>query len=64
MELPTDGPRTLNGLVLEYLEDIPQPGTSLLLAGYPVDIVQTKGNRVKTLRLHPHRRQPPRDSGA
>ncbi len=58
MELPTDGPKTLNGLVLEYLEDIPEPGTSLLLAGYPVDIVQTKDNLVKTLRVHPDQRRP------
>ncbi len=57
-ELPTDGPKTLNGLVLEYLEDIPEPGTSLLLSGYPVDIVQTQGNLVKTLRLHPSKRRP------
>ena len=63
MDLPTDGPKTLNGLVLEYLEDIPEPGTSLLLSGYPVDIVQTKDNLVKTLRVHATRRQPvkPRD---
>jgi Mg2+/Co2+ transporter CorB len=59
MELPTDGPKTLNGLVLEYLEDIPEPGTSLLLSGYPVEIVQTKGNRVKTLRVYTTRRHLP-----
>ncbi len=58
IELPTDGPKTLNGLVLEYLEDIPKPGTSLLLSGYPIDIVQTEGNRVKTLRVHLRKRQP------
>jgi len=57
MELPTDGPKTLNGMVLEYLEDIPEPGTSLLLSGYPVEIVQTRGNRVKTLRVYPARRR-------
>ncbi len=57
MDLPTDGPKTLNGLVLEYLEDIPEPGTSLLLSGYPVEIVQTKGNLVKTLRVHATRRE-------
>ncbi|MEE9423041.1 MAG: HlyC/CorC family transporter [Gammaproteobacteria bacterium] len=61
IELPTDGPKTLNGLVVEYLEDIPQLGTSVLLAGYPVDIVQTKDNLVKTLRIHPLKRQPIRE---
>ena len=58
MDLPTDGPKTLNGMVLEYLEDIPVPGTSLLLSGYPVDIVQTKGNLIKTLRVHVNQRRP------
>jgi magnesium and cobalt exporter, CNNM family len=58
MELPTDGPKTLNGMVLEYLEHIPEPGTSLLLSGYPVDIVQTRGNLVKTLRVHANQRRP------
>ena len=58
-ELPTDGPKTLNGLVLEYLESIPEPGTSLLIAGYPVEIVQVSGNAVKTARLKPTLRRPP-----
>jgi len=52
-QLPTTGPRTLNGLILEYLEAIPQPGTSLKLAGYPLDIVQTSGSAVKTVRIYP-----------
>lgn len=52
-ELPIDGPKTLNGLILEYLESIPQPGTSLLLASYPVEIVQTTDNSVKTARINP-----------
>ena len=60
IQLPTTGPKTLNGLILEYMETIPEPGTSLLLSGYPVDIVQTKDNAVKTARLHPalHRTPP------
>lgn len=49
--LPTDGPKTLNGLITEYLEHIPEPGTSLLLANYPMEIVQTTGNTVKTVRI-------------
>lgn len=52
-ELPTDGPKTLNGLILEYMETIPEPGTSLLLAGYPVEILQSKDNAVKTARIWP-----------
>jgi len=53
MSLPTDGPKTLNGLVTEYMEMIPETGTSLLLDNYPVDIVQIKENMVKTVRIHP-----------
>ncbi len=49
--LPTDGPKTLNGLVLERLESIPEPGTSLRIAGYTVEIVQTTRNAVKVARL-------------
>ena len=50
---PTDGPKTLNGLILEYLESIPEPGTSMLLAGHPVEIIQVKDNAVKTARVSP-----------
>ena len=46
--LPTDGPKTLNGLITEYLESIPESGIGLLLFGHPVEIVKTSGNRVKT----------------
>jgi Mg2+/Co2+ transporter CorB len=59
-DLPTDGPKTLNGLVLEYLESIPEPGTSLLIAGYPVEIVQTTSNAVRTARIKPAMRRAPR----
>ena len=54
-ELSTGGPKTLNGLILEKLETIPEPGTSLLLNGYPVTIVQTQGNRVKAAEIQPQR---------
>lgn len=52
-ELPTDGPKTLNGLIIEYLESIPESGTSVRIAGYPIDIVQTTANAIKTVRIHP-----------
>ncbi len=53
LKLPTGGPRTLNGLIVEYLESIPESGTSLRLAGYPVEIVQIKGNVVKKAKIYP-----------
>lgn len=55
--LPTDGPKTLNGLIIEYLEHIPDPGTSLLISDYPMEIVQTTNNTVKTVRIDPNRRE-------
>lgn len=50
-ELSTDGPKTLNGRILEYLEDIPDPGTSLMLENYPLEILHTTKNAVKTVRV-------------
>ncbi len=52
-KLPTDGPKTLNGLIVEYLETIPEPGTSLKIEGYPIEIVDTNEHRVKTARIFP-----------
>ena len=51
--LPTDGPRTLNGAILEYLENIPEPGTSLKLGDLSVEILQTADNAVRTARIRP-----------
>ncbi len=51
MDLPTDGPKTLSGLIIEYLETIPQPGTGLKLESYPIEILQIKGNLIKSVKL-------------
>ena len=52
-QLPTRGPKTLNGLILDYMETIPEPGTGLKLHGYPLEITQTMDNAVKTVRYIP-----------
>jgi Mg2+/Co2+ transporter CorB len=49
-KLPTEGPKTLNGLILEYMETIPEPGTSLKLHGLPLEITQTGDSAVKTVK--------------
>lgn len=49
--LPTDGPKTLNGLILEKLGTIPRKGTGLMLNDYAVEILQTSGNVVETVRV-------------
>jgi Mg2+/Co2+ transporter CorB len=50
-KLPTSGPKTLNGLILEYMETIPEPGTSLKLHSYPLEILQTAEHTVKTVKF-------------
>ncbi len=54
IQLPTNGPRTINGLILEHLEMIPESGTSLKIADYPLEIMQIKNNMVKTVRVKLH----------
>jgi len=50
-DLPTEGPKTLNGLVLEYFESIPESGTCLKIEAYPIEIIETKENRVQLARI-------------
>ena len=50
---PLDGPKTLNGLILEYLQAIPEPGTSVKIAGHPLEIVQTQDRVVNAARVFP-----------
>ncbi|MBO1256092.1 HlyC/CorC family transporter [Alteromonas sp. 5E99-2] len=51
--LPTEGPKTLNGLILEYLEEIPENKVSVRLDGYPLEIIETTENMIKTVRVMP-----------
>ncbi|HXX10843.1 MAG TPA: HlyC/CorC family transporter [Burkholderiales bacterium] len=51
-----DGPKTLNGLILEHLEDIPEPGTMLKIGDVPIEIVQTQDRAVRSARIHPRKR--------
>ena len=57
--LPTDGPKTLNGLIVEYLETIPEPGTTLKLADYMLEVLQTGDNAIKTVRIRPPPKRAP-----
>ncbi|QPK65404.1 HlyC/CorC family transporter [Methylomonas sp. LL1] len=52
-DLPTEGPKTLNGLIIEYMETIPEPGTSIKLHGHILEILQRDDNTVKFVRFHP-----------
>ena len=51
--LPSDGPKTLNGLILEHMEMIPEAGTSLMIARHPIEIIKTQNNAVQMTRISP-----------
>ena len=63
LELPTGGPKTLNGLILEQLQDIPEANVSLKIAGVPIEIVSAQGRAVKTVRLFKPAEVPQDDPG-
>jgi Mg2+/Co2+ transporter CorB len=50
---PIGGPKTVNGLILEHLQDIPEPSTSVKIANHPIEIVQTQDRTVKAVRIFP-----------
>ena len=50
-DLPTEGPKTINGLILEELGTIPDAGVSLSIAGYPMKILQASGNAIRSIRM-------------
>ncbi|HEX4871389.1 MAG TPA: HlyC/CorC family transporter [Nevskiaceae bacterium] len=52
-KLPLGGPKTVNGLLLEALEAIPQPGSRIDLAGYSFEVIETRANAIKAVRARP-----------
>ncbi|MGB5620982.1 MAG: HlyC/CorC family transporter [Gammaproteobacteria bacterium] len=57
--LPTEGPKTVNGLILEQLETIPDAGASLVVEGFKMKILQASGNAIKAVRVYPATVRPP-----
>src|SRR5206468_10783416 len=51
LSLPTDGPKTLNGLIVEHLQDIPEADVSIKIGNVPMEIVHTQGRTVKSVRI-------------
>ena len=49
--LPTEGPKTLNGLIIEFMETIPEPGTSIKLHNHPLEIIKRDENTVKLVKF-------------
>ena len=56
---PTDGPKTLNGLIVEQLETIPETGTGVTVADYPIEILDASEHGIKTVRVFPPGSQSP-----
>lgn len=52
LDFPLDGPRTLNGLIVEHLQDIPEVGVGVRAGSVAMEIVQTQDRKVKMVRLH------------
>ena len=50
-EFPTDGPKTINGLIIEQLETIPEPSACLKIAGYPIEVVASDNKRVRQVKI-------------
>jgi Mg2+/Co2+ transporter CorB len=53
--LPTEGPKTLNGLIIEFMETIPEPDTSIMLHGHPLEIIKRDENAVKLVKFLPRK---------
>lgn len=52
-QFPIVGPKTLNGLILEYLEDIPEPNISVKINGYPIEVLEVEKNVIQRVRIQP-----------
>ena len=52
-QLPVEGPKTLNGLILERMETIPDAGVKLMVDGYTMEVMQATGNAIRSVRVIP-----------
>ena len=51
LNLPLDGPKTLNGLLLEWLRDIPEANVALRIDNCVIEIVQVQNQAIKVVKL-------------
>ena len=51
LDLPLDGPKTINGLLLEWLQDIPEANVSVKIGHCIVEIVQVQNQSIKMVKL-------------
>ncbi len=52
-DLPTEGPKTINGLILDFMETIPQTGVSLILHGHPLEVLSCNKHAITQIRFLP-----------
>jgi len=52
LDFTVDGPKTLNGLILEHFQDIPESGMSIKLNGITVEVLQTQDRSVINARIY------------
>jgi len=58
--LPVNGPRTLSGLIIEYLESIPKADVAVRVDGYPMEVISVSRNTIRQVRIWPALFLPPR----
>ncbi len=56
-KLPQNGAKTMNGLILEHLEDIPEPGTSMMIGGYPIEVTSASETLVRRVAIFPQQQK-------
>ncbi len=52
-DFPTDGPKTINGLIVEQLENIPKASTRLVIDSYQIEIIESDNTRIHSVRIRP-----------
>ena len=52
-QLPSEGPKTLNGIVLEHFENFPPEGAEFTFNGHLMTVLAVEGNRVRQVRIEP-----------
>ena len=50
-ELPIDGPKSVSGLIVEYLEHIPESPVCLRIGRYRIEIMQIKDNTIRSAKV-------------
>lgn len=58
LDFPLQGPKTINGLILEHLQDIPESGLSMKIGNTTLEILQAQDRRIRVVRIFNPKTQP------